>query len=57
MFLFRLGAAMIARDIRDDDLLHRSHSQQLGVLDEMVRVLVVLVVADVIADVVEKGSV
>ena len=49
----RLGAAMIARHIGDDDLLRRRHPQQLAVLDEMERMLVVLVVTDVIADVVE----
>ena len=32
----RLAPAMIARDVGDDDLVGRSHAEQLGVLDEMI---------------------
>src|SRR2546423_7688806 len=57
MFLSGLRSAMIARHVRDHDLLDRSHAQQLRVLDQVVGVLVVLVVADVISDVVQKRRV
>src|SRR5438105_8438801 len=57
MLLLRLGTAVIARDVGNYQLLRRSHPQQLGVLDQVVRVLVVLVVADVIADVMQKRRV
>jgi hypothetical protein len=48
---------MVARDVRDDHLLGRRDAEQLGVNDEMVRVLVMPVVVDVIADVVQQRGV
>src|SRR3954468_17387114 len=42
LLLLRLRTPMVPRHVRDDDLLGRRHTQQLGVLDKMVRVLVVL---------------
>jgi hypothetical protein len=48
---------MIAGDVRHYYLLRRSHPQQVCVLDQMVGMLVVLVVADVIADIVQKRRV
>ena len=50
-------AAMIARDVRDHHLLGRRDAEQLGVHDEVVRVLVVPIVVDVIADVVQQRGV
>jgi len=44
---------VISRDVGDHELLRRRQAEQLGVRDEIERVFVVLVVADVVADVVE----
>jgi len=44
---------VISRHVCDHQLLGRRQTKQLGVRDEVKRVLVVLVVADVVADVVQ----
>ena len=54
---FGRRAAMIARDVRDHDLLRRRDAEQVGVQDQMVRMLVVPLVADVIARVVQQRGV
>ena len=56
-FCFGSLAAVIARDVRDHDLLRRRHAEQVGVQDQVIRVLVVPLVADVIADVVQQRGV
>ena len=48
---------MVARHVRDHHLLGRRDAEQLGVHDQVVRVLVVPVVADVVADVVQQRGV
>jgi len=53
----RRRAAVIARHVRDHDLLGGRHPEQIGVEDEMVRVLVMALVADVIAGVVQQRRV
>ena len=53
----RRTAAMIAGDVRDDDLFRRRHPEQIGVKNQMIRMLVVALVADVIAGVVQKRRV
>ena len=50
-------AAVIARDVGDHDLLRRRHAEQVGVKNEMIRMLVVPLVADVIARVVQQRGV
>ncbi len=51
------GAPVVAGHGGDGDLLLGGHSEQVGVEDQVVRVLVVLVVVDVVADVVEQRGV
>ena len=51
------GPAVIPRDVRHGDLLLRSHAEEVGVEDQVVGVLVVLVVVDVIPDVVQQRGV
>ena len=50
-------AAVVPGHGGDGDLLLGRHAQQIGVQDQMVRVLVVLVVIDVVADVVQQRGV
>ena len=54
--LFRRRLAMIAGDERDDFDLLRIETAQIAVLDQVVRVPVVPLVADVDADVVQHGA-
>src|SRR4051812_41813767 len=53
----RRGAAVVARHVGDHHLLARGDTEQLGVHDQVVRVLVVTVVVDVIAHVVKQGGI
>ena len=46
--------SMIASDMRHDDLLGWRHAQQFGVRDQVKRVLMVLLVIDVVAHIVQK---
>jgi len=46
-------AAVVARHVRHDHLIGRRHAQEIGVQDEMIRMLVVPLVADVVSHVVE----
>ena len=55
--LLRRRAAMIARHVGDHDLIRRRDAEQIRVKNEMVRVLVVPLVADVIAGVVQQRGV
>jgi hypothetical protein len=48
---------VVACDIRDDDLLSRRHAEQVGMQDQVVRVLVVALVADVVSNVVKERGV
>jgi hypothetical protein len=53
----RTAPAVVARDVRDHLHLEGREAAQLAVLDEVVRVLVVVQVGDVVADVVQEGGV
>ncbi len=57
VILLRFGLAVIARGERDHLDLVGIEPAQIAVLDEVVRVLVVALVADVIADVVQERAV
>ena len=48
---------MVPRDVCDGDLIFRTYSEQVSVLNQVVRMFVVLVVIDVVTDIVEHGSV
>src|ERR1700730_14258174 len=54
---FRRRSAMIARDERDGLDLVRLEASEIAVFDQVVRMFVVPLVADVDADVVEQGCV
>jgi hypothetical protein len=57
MFLLRRRSAVVSGHVGDDHLFGWRHPQQLGVQDQVVRMLVVLAVADVIPDVVEERGI
>jgi len=53
----RFRPAVIPRHVRDDHLFGRRHAEQIGVQYEVIRVLVMPLVADVIAGVVQQGRI
>ncbi len=57
VLLLRLRSPVVAGDVRHYHLLVRRHAEQLGVGDEVVRVLVMALVANVVADIVEQRRV
>ena len=57
MFLLRNGAAVIARNQCNDGDLLGLEAAQVAVLDQVIRVAMMLLVADVIADVVQQSRV
>lgn len=57
MLAFRRRAAVVAGDERHRLHFHRFESAEVAVADQVVRVLVVVLVADVDADVMEQGGV